>query len=124
VTYDETWDAGPDHRVPVAALAALAALLALAVSAFVFVRQTGAVDAERAARNAEVNGLARRIEALEERNSTLSGRLGSAEKTLKRRETGIARWRRGCSGACSPSRPRTGSAAASSPGATVARAFS
>ena len=90
MTYDETWDAGPNHRVPVAALAALAALLALAVSAFVFVRQTGAVDAERAARNAEVNGLARRIDALEERNSTLSGRLGSAEKTLKRRETGIA----------------------------------
>ena len=90
MTYDETWDAGPNHRVPVAALAVLAALLALAVSAFVFVRQTGAVDAERAARNAEVNGLARRVEALEERNSTLSGRLGSAEKTLKRRETGIA----------------------------------
>ncbi len=90
MTYDETWDDGPARRLPVAALAAAAALAALAVSAFVFVRQTGAVDAERSARKAEVRGLETRIAALEKRNSTLSGRLGSAEKTLKRRETGIA----------------------------------
>jgi S1-C subfamily serine protease len=90
MTYDETWDAGPSRRLPVMALVTLAALAALAVSTLVFVRQTSAVDAERAARNAEVNGMERRIAALEERDTTLSGRLGSAEKTLKRRETGIA----------------------------------
>jgi S1-C subfamily serine protease len=90
VTYDETWDTDPTRRVHIAAFAALAALVALALSGFVFVRQTGAVDAERTARKAEVSGLEGRIAALEARNSTLSGRLGSAEKTLKRRETGIA----------------------------------
>jgi S1-C subfamily serine protease len=90
VTYNETWDTDPARRLPVAALAALAALVALAISGFVFIRQTGALDAERAARRAQLNGLEGRIAALEERNTTLSGRLGSAEKTLKRRETGIA----------------------------------
>jgi S1-C subfamily serine protease len=90
MTYDETWDEGPARRLPVAPIAAVIALIALAASAFVLVRQTSFFAAERAARKTQVGGLESRVAALEARNARLSGRLGSAEKTLKRRETGIA----------------------------------
>jgi S1-C subfamily serine protease len=90
VTYDETWDDRPTRRLPVAAIAVAVALAALVASAFVLVRQAGVVAAERAARKAEVGRLEKRVALLESRGSALAGRLGSAEKTLKRRETGIA----------------------------------
>jgi S1-C subfamily serine protease len=90
MTYDETWDDAPARRLPVALIAALIAVIALGLSVFVVVRQTSIVNTERADRRAEVGGLERRVAALEARNATLSGRLGSAEKTLRRRETGIA----------------------------------
>src|SRR5919204_6064883 len=90
MTYDETWDDRPARRLPLAPAAAVLALLALAASAFVLARQASVVSSERSARKAEVGHLAKRVAALEARNATLSGRLGSAEKTLKRRETGIA----------------------------------
>jgi S1-C subfamily serine protease len=90
VTYDETWDERPASRFPIAAVAVVAALVALAASAFVLVRQAGVVGAERSARKAEVARLEKRVTVLESRGSALAGRLGSAEKTLRRRETGIA----------------------------------
>jgi S1-C subfamily serine protease len=90
VTFDETWDDRPARSLPVAPIAIGIALLALAASAFVLVRQTSVIGAERAARRSEVGTLARRVAALEARNAALSGRLGSAEKTLRRKETGIA----------------------------------
>jgi S1-C subfamily serine protease len=90
VTYDETCDDRPTRRLPVAAIAVAVALAALVASAFVLVRQAGVVAAERAARKAEVGRLEKRVALLESRGSALAGRLGSAEKTLKRRETGIA----------------------------------
>jgi serine protease Do len=90
VTYDETWDDRPARRLPIAPAAVVLALAALAGSAFVLARQASIVGSERSAREAEVGRLAKRVAALEARNTTLSGRLGSAEKTLKRRETGIA----------------------------------
>jgi S1-C subfamily serine protease len=90
MTYDETWDERPARRLPLAPIAVAVALAALAASAFVLARQTSVVSSERSARKAEVGRLAKRVAALEARNATLSGRLGSAEKTLKRRESGIA----------------------------------
>ena len=90
MTYDETWDESPARRLPVAAIAVLVALAALSASAFVLVRQAGVVSTERSARKAEVAKLEKRVAVLESRGTVLAGRLGSAEKTLKRRETGIA----------------------------------
>ena len=90
MTYDETWDERPIRRLPVAAVAVVVALAALAASAFVLARQAGVVGAERAARKAEVARLEKRVAVLESRGTALAGRLGSAEKTLRRRETGIA----------------------------------
>lgn len=87
MTNDETWDDASARRPPVAAILAV---LALAASVFALVRQTGVVNAERAARKSEIGGLGRRVAALEARDATLSGRLSSTEKTLRRRETGIA----------------------------------
>jgi S1-C subfamily serine protease len=90
MTYDETWDDRPARTLPLPAIAVAVALVALAGSAFVVMRQAGVVGAERAARKAEFGRLEQRLALLESRGSVLAGRLGSAEKTLKRRETGIA----------------------------------
>src|SRR5436190_1485892 len=90
MTYDETWDDRPARSLPLAPIAVAVALVALAGSAFVLVRQAGVVSSERSARKAEVARLAKRVAVLESRGTALAGRLGSAEKTLKRRETGIA----------------------------------
>ena len=121
MTYDETWDDVPARRFPVAAAVVLA-VGALATAMYVFVRQSTVTDAERTARQAEVGKLEQRVAALESRNSTLSGRLGSAEKTLKRRETGIAPLAKHVLKSVLPSRPKAASAAASSRGRTGARA--
>jgi S1-C subfamily serine protease len=90
VTYDETWDDVPARGLPLAAVAVVLALGALAAAMFVLARQSTVTSAERSARQAEVGKLAERVAALESRNARLTGRLGSAEKTLKQRETGIA----------------------------------
>lgn len=90
MTYDETWDDVPARRFPLAAIAVVLAVCSLAVALLVLAKQSGVTGSERSAREAEVAKLKVRLSALESRNLTLSGRLGSAEKTLKRRETGIA----------------------------------
>jgi S1-C subfamily serine protease len=90
VTYDETWDDGPARRLPLAAIAVVVALAALAASVFVLVRQASVLSSERSARRAEIGKLQKQVTLLESRDVALSGRLGSAEKTLKRRDTGIA----------------------------------
>jgi S1-C subfamily serine protease len=90
VTYDETWDEEPARRVPLAAVAVVFALLALGASMFVLVRQASVVSSERSARRAEIGKLRKQVTRLESRDVALAGRLGSAEKTLKRRDTGIA----------------------------------
>ena len=90
MTYDETWDDVPSRRLPLAAVAAVVAATALLVAVFVLVRQSGIMGSERSTREAEVGKLKERLAALEAHNASLTGRLGSAEKTLKRRETGIA----------------------------------
>jgi S1-C subfamily serine protease len=90
LTYDETWDDRPARSLPIAPIAVVVALAALAASGFVLARQASVVGSERAAREAEVDRLEKRVAALEAHDTRLSGRLGSAERTLRRRETGIA----------------------------------
>jgi S1-C subfamily serine protease len=90
LTYDETWDDGPSRRLPLAAIAVVVALLALAASMFVLVRQATVVSSERSARRAEIGKLQKQVTLLESRGVAIAGRLGTAEKNLKRRETGIA----------------------------------
>jgi S1-C subfamily serine protease len=90
MTYDETWDDGPSRRIPLTLVSVVLALGALVAAMFVLVHQNTGLGAERTARKDEVGKLALRIAALESRNTSLSGRLGSAEKTLKRKETGLA----------------------------------
>ena len=90
MTYDETWDDVPARRFPLAALAVVLALGALAVAMYVVVRQSTLTSGERTARQAEVGKLEQRVAALESRNAALSGRLGSAVKSLKQKEGGIA----------------------------------
>lgn len=90
----EYWD---EHSTPPArwtdklvlgscGLAVLACLLAIAA----LWQQRGVLDAERAARGAEVARLEKSIAAVAVRNDRLLNRVSSAEQTLKRRETGIA----------------------------------
>ena len=90
MTYDETWDDSSDRRLPLPAIAVVVALVALAASMFVLVRQASVVSSERSARRAEIGKLQKQVTFLESRDAALAGRLGSAEKSLKRRETGIA----------------------------------
>jgi S1-C subfamily serine protease len=91
MTYDETWDDRPSGRLPTAArFAAVLALAALAVAGFAWLHARHALESERAARRAEVDGLSRRLNVLEAHDARLSSRVGSAERTLKRRDAGIA----------------------------------
>jgi S1-C subfamily serine protease len=90
VTYDETWDDSSDRRLPLPAIAVVVALLALAGSMFVLIRQASVVSSARSARRAEIGKLQKQVTFLESRDAALAGRLGSAEKTLKRKDTGIA----------------------------------
>ena len=90
MTYDETWDDAPSRSLPLGLVAAVLAAIALAVALFVLMRQSGITGSERSTREAEVAKLQERLAALEANNASLKGRIGSAEKTLRRRETGIA----------------------------------
>jgi len=90
VTYDETWDDRPARRLPLPAIAVVVALAALAASMFVLARQASVLSSERSARKAEIGRLQKQVTLLESRGAALAGRLGSDEKTLKRRETGVA----------------------------------
>jgi S1-C subfamily serine protease len=90
VTYDETWDDGPARRLPLPAIAVAIALAALAASIFVLVRQASVLSSERTARRTEIGRLEKQVTLLQSRGAVLAGRVGSAEKTLKRKETGIA----------------------------------
>jgi len=90
MTYDETWDDSPTRRLPLAPLAVVVALAALTASMFVLYRQSSALGSERTARRAEIGHLRKEVTLLESRGAALAGRVGSAEKSLKRRDSGIA----------------------------------
>jgi S1-C subfamily serine protease len=79
------------RRLPAAApLALLLALAAVAVAGFAWFELRQTLHSERTARRAELAGLQRRLRALEAHDARLSTRVGSAERTLKRRDAGIA----------------------------------
>jgi S1-C subfamily serine protease len=90
VTYDETWDDAPSRRLPLAPIAVVVALAALAASMYVLYRQSNVLGAERTERKAEIGRLQKQVTLLQSRGAALAGRVGSAEKTLKRRDRGIA----------------------------------
>jgi uncharacterized protein HemX len=90
MTYDETWDAGPSRRLPLAAIAVVLAVSALGASTFVLYRQSRVLDTERSARRAEIGHLQKQVTLLQSRGAAIAGRLGTAEKTLQRRDRGIA----------------------------------
>ena len=85
VSFDE-----PRRPFPVSALASLLALTALAVSVYALGRQRSQLAAERRVRHAEVSRLRSDLRTLRSHDSALAGRLHSAERTLKRKEVGIA----------------------------------
>ena len=90
MTYDESWDAGPSRRLPLAAIAVVLAVGALGASTFVLYRQSRVLDTERSARRAEIGHLQKQVTLLQSRGAAIAGRLGTAEKTLQRRDRGIA----------------------------------
>jgi S1-C subfamily serine protease len=93
VTYDETWDDRSSRRgllsIAVGALVVVC-LAGVAVSVFTLLHQRSALDRERAAWQGEVAKLRQEVHALSGSGKKLAGRLNSAERTLKRREVGIA----------------------------------
>ena len=90
MTYDETWDDNPARRLPLAPFAIVLALAAVAASIYALYRQSSVLGSERSARRAEIGRLQKQVTLLQSRDAALAGRLGSAEQTLKRRDTGIA----------------------------------
>jgi S1-C subfamily serine protease len=90
MTFDETWDDRPSRRVASAPmLAATLGLAACVLAGWVWHEQRG-VAADRKDLQTRVAALESRMAHLSGRDAALASRLGSAEKTLKRRETGIA----------------------------------
>jgi S1-C subfamily serine protease len=73
-----------------AAFAAVFSCLGFVVASAAFVAQQRALGAEREARTAQVAALDRRLDAVAGRSERIAGRLSSAEKSLKRKEQGIA----------------------------------
>jgi serine protease Do len=73
-----------------AALAALFSCLALVAAAAAFLVQQRAVAEERNERNAQVELLDRRLDAVAGRSDKIAGRLSDAERSLERKEQGIA----------------------------------
>jgi S1-C subfamily serine protease len=89
--YDDRWDTGRPSRLPsTPTLAAVLALAALALAVFAWMHARSALVTERDARHAEVAGLTRRLQVLEAHDARLSSRVGSAERSLKRHDAGIA----------------------------------
>ena len=92
MTFDETWDEPRRSRrtgaLPL--VACMLAVLAVVIAAAAVLQLRHGVAAEREARRAEIAALERKLAAVSGRSEQLSGRLTSAERTLKRREVGIA----------------------------------
>jgi|SRR5919199_4971627 S1-C subfamily serine protease len=86
----ETWDDSRRVGVSTATVAAALALAALGAAGFGWFHVRSQLEWERTARRSEVDRLTHRIAALEARDAELSSRVGSAERSLKRRDAGLA----------------------------------
>jgi S1-C subfamily serine protease len=73
-----------------AAFAAVFSCLGFVAASGALVAQQRALGAEREARRADVASLERRLDAVAGQNERIDGRLSSAERSLKRKEQGIA----------------------------------
>jgi S1-C subfamily serine protease len=89
--YDAWGRPDPSKRLWTAVtLAVLACVVALVLSTVTLMRQQGILDEERAARRNDVANLRHDLNALRGMDSTLKGRLDSAETKLALRDKGIA----------------------------------
>jgi S1-C subfamily serine protease len=86
----EIWDESRRVGVSAAVVAVAVALVALAAAGFGWLHTSSQLSSERSARKSELTQLSRRLRALEARDETLSSRVGSAERSLKRRDAGVA----------------------------------
>jgi S1-C subfamily serine protease len=86
----EIWDESRRVGVSAAVVAVAVALVALAAAGFAWLHAGSQLRSERSARKAELTQLNRRLQALEAHDATLSSRVGSAERSLKRRDAGVA----------------------------------
>src|SRR5438105_2375739 len=86
----ETWDETRRVGLSAATIGVVLAFAAVGAAGFGWFHTRSQLHSERAARQAEVNGFSRRLAALESRDARLSTRVGSAEKSLKRRDAGVA----------------------------------
>src|SRR5919202_1607580 len=86
----ETWDDTRRLGISAATVAVAVAVAAFGAAGFGWRHTRSQLRTERLARRAEVTGLNRRVEALEAHDAKLSSRVGSTERSLRRREVGIA----------------------------------
>ena len=87
-TVDEHWDEGR-RFAPASVLTAVLAAAAIALALFVWHEQRSAAS-DRAALESQIASLRQRVTRLSGHDATLASRLGSAEKTLRRKNAGIA----------------------------------
>jgi S1-C subfamily serine protease len=73
-----------------AAAASILSCIAVVAAGAALVLQQHALSAERSTRDAELRALERRLDAVAGRNERIAGRLSTAERSLERRERGIA----------------------------------
>jgi S1-C subfamily serine protease len=89
--YDDRWDTGRPSRLPSGPTRAAAlSLVALTLAVFAWAHARSALVGERHARSSEIAGLNRRLQVLEAHNARLSSRVRGAERSLNRRDAGIA----------------------------------
>ena len=86
----EIWDETRRVGISAAVVATVLAAVALVATGFGWLRASSQLQTERTARKTELAHLNRRLRALEAHNATLSSRVGHAEKSLKRRDAGVA----------------------------------
>jgi S1-C subfamily serine protease len=90
MSFDETWEERRRPRWSSTVVAAVAGMLLLGGLTLALVHVTRSLSDERSARQAEAADLNRRLRVLEQHDVALSSRVGTAEKTLKRRDVGVA----------------------------------
>jgi S1-C subfamily serine protease len=85
---DELWDERP-RRALTPVIATLAAVLACALALFVWLQERSAAS-QRASLQSEIVALRQRVTSLSGHDAKLASRLGSAEQSIRRKDSGIA----------------------------------